>query len=195
MNLTPEYEVELHTGIERTSIRLYRLHASGPQLRWREWSASTDRPGSAFRTCILNSRYPLASRTWHSWPSSPVMDTQKQSFQAPQAAKKRSTKCIGYIVQYTSPLSIWSCSHEPRASPRKRRGMWSLLAHLSEGALAREHHRGAAGTEPGIIVGTISTDHAADGHEESIDGEKDVWLASHEQRKRERRRIIDADEQ
>ena len=31
------------------------------------------------------------------------MATQTQTFQVPQAARKRSTKCSGYIVQYTPP--------------------------------------------------------------------------------------------
>lgn len=43
-----------------------------------------------------------------------------------------------------------------------------LLAHRPECVLAGKHHRGTSGTEPGIVAGSFSADHTADGHEESI---------------------------
>jgi hypothetical protein len=43
----------------------------------------------------------------------------------------------------------------------------SLLAHLAQRGLAREHDRRASSAEPGIVVGSFRTDNAADGHEES----------------------------
>lgn len=46
--------------------------------------------------------------------------------------------------------------------------MMRLLAHRPEGTLAGEHHGRSSSAEPGIVVGTFSTDHAADGHEETI---------------------------
>lgn len=46
--------------------------------------------------------------------------------------------------------------------------MMSLLAHRPERTLAGEHHGRSSSTEPGIVVGSLSTDNAADGHEKTI---------------------------
>jgi hypothetical protein len=51
----------------------------------------------------------------------------------------------------------------------------SLLAHLAQRGLAREHDRRASSAKPGIIVGSLSTDNAADGHEESRRREKALF--------------------
>lgn len=43
-----------------------------------------------------------------------------------------------------------------------------LLAHGPERALSGEHHGGSAGPQPGVIVRSISTDNATDGHEQTV---------------------------
>lgn len=49
--------------------------------------------------------------------------------------------------------------------------MARLLAHGAESALSGEHHRGATSAEPGIVVRSVSTDNATDGHEETVHGD------------------------
>lgn len=52
-------------------------------------------------------------------------------------------------------------------------GPADLLAHGPERALSGEHHGGSAGPQPSVVVRSISTDNATDGHEQAV-----FWIST-----------------
>lgn len=53
---------------------------------------------------------------------------------------------------------------------RVKHGIARLFANGSQGVLTGEHHRGTAGTKPGIVVGSFGADDATNGHEQTTEG-------------------------
>lgn len=88
----------------------------------------------------------------------------RQTLQSSQRCEIHSTRYLNRIVQVTSPYLV--VSHSPLDILSRTTGKMCLLANW---ALTGEHHGGSTSTKPGIVVGSFSTDDAADGHEKTVD--------------------------